>query len=506
MATKAPNREKKAQEEQQESLAEKKGLKFFKKLELNKKILNERIQSEISYDMKCREMNFAEKDVAFFYVNGLIDSNLMTIIANIMSDLKREEVVPNTIKHFLERYATHMSVETVNTFDEAIDKMLSGVVLFLIEEEEKALLIDARNYPGRSPAEPDTERVVRGSRDGFVENIVVNTALTRRRIRDERLRMEMIQVGVRSKTDVCIAYLNDVADPGLVDSLKQRMQEIQIDGVPMAEKTIEEFIVGKNWNPYPLVRYTERPDVAAIHLLEGHVLVYVDTSPSVMITPTTFFHHVQHAEEYRQKPLAGAYLRWVRFFGIFSSLFLLPIWLFYALNKGYLPAPLAFIGPKETGAIPIFWQFILAEIGIDLMRLAAVHTPSPLATAMGLIAAILIGEVAINVGLFMPETILYLAVASIGMFATPSYELSLANRMVRIALLAAVFVFGLPGLLAAGTLLIVMLATTNSLNTPYLWPFIPFNFNAMKHILLRMAVPTLKKRPSIVHPQNDNRQ
>ncbi|RXT14038.1 spore germination protein [Ammoniphilus sp. CFH 90114] len=456
--------------------------------------------------MKCREMNFAEKDVAFFYVNGLIDAKLMTVMANLMSDLKREEVVPNTIKHFLERYTTHMSVETVENFDEAIDKVMCGVVLFLIEDEDKGLLIDARSYPGRSPAEPDTERVVRGARDGFIENIVINTALTRRRIRDERLRMEMIQVGTRSKTDVCIAYLNDVADPGLVDLLKERMQEIKIDGIPMAEKTIEEFIVGKNLNPYPLVRYTERPDVAAIHLLEGHVLVFVDTSPSVMITPTTFFHHVQHAEEYRQKPIAGAYLRWVRFFGIFASLFLLPIWLFYAMNKGYLPAELAFIGPRETGAIPIFWQFVLAEIGIDLMRLAAVHTPSPLATAMGLIAAILIGEVAINVGLFMPETILYLAVASIGMFATPSYELSLANRMVRILLLSAVFVFGLPGFMVVTTLLVIMLVTTTSLNTPYLWPFIPFNLSAMKNVLVRMAVPTLKKRPSIVHPQNNWRQ
>ncbi|WP_134698904.1 spore germination protein [Ammoniphilus sp. YIM 78166] len=505
MAIRTPEKTKRKQAEDL-TVADKKDLKFFKKLELNKKILNERISSEVSYDMKCREMNFAEKDIAIFYTNGLIDTNLMTIIANVMTDLKREEVVPNTLKQFLERYATHMSVETVETFDEAIDKLLSGVVLFLIEDEDKALLIDARSYPGRSPAEPDTERVVRGSRDGFIENIVVNTALTRRRIRDERLRMEMVQVGTRSKTDVCIAYLDDVADPGLVELLKERIQNIQIDGVPMAEKTIEEFIVGRNWNPYPLVRYTERPDVAASHLLEGHVLVYVDTSPSVMITPTTMFHHVQHAEEYRQTPIAGAYLRWVRFLGIFSSLFLLPVWLFYALNKGYLPAELAFIGPKETGEIPIFWQFIFAEVGLDLMRLAAVHTPSPLATAMGLIAAILIGDVAISVGLFMPETILYLAVAAIGMFATPSYELSLANRIVRLLLLTLVFSFGIPGLVGGITLFIIVLASTTSLNTPYLWPFIPFNWNGMKNIILRMSVPSMKERPSIVHPQNNNRQ
>ncbi|RKD26034.1 stage V sporulation protein AF [Ammoniphilus oxalaticus] len=480
-------------------------MKLFKKIELNKKIINDRIAATVSYDVKVREMNFGSKDVAFCYTNGLVDSSIMTSIMQVLPEVKREQLVPDTLKHFLETYFIHLSVEKVETFDEAIDSMLTGVVLVLIEDEEIGLLIDAREYPGRSPEEPDTERVVRGSRDGFVENILVNTALTRRRIRDERLRMEMTQVGSRSKTDVCLAYLDDVADPGMVELLKARIKKIKVDGLPMAEKTVEEFIVRRNWHPYPMVRYTERPDVAASHLLEGHVLVFVDTSPVAMITPTTFFHHVQHAEEYRQIPIVGAYIRWVRFIGIFTSLFVLPIWMFYALNKGYLPAPLAFIGPKETGEIPIFWQFIFAELGIDLMRLAAVHTPTPLATAMGLVAAVLIGDVAISVGLFMPETILYLAVAAIGMFATPSYELGLANRLARLALLATTFLFGIPGFMFGVTALIILLASTTSLNTPYLWPFIPFNWTAMKHVLIRPAIPSLKHRPSIVHPQDDNR-
>jgi stage V sporulation protein AF len=483
-----------------------KKLKFFKKIEVNKKVLEQRLVTDVNYDVKCREMNFAEKDVAFFYLNGMVDAKYMTDMMEVLTGLKRENIVPNTIKHFLERHLINLSVEIINTVDESVDKILSGVVLLVIDDEEEALLIEARSYPSRGPQEPDTERVVRGARDGFVETIVQNTAMTRRRIRDERLRMEMIQVGVRSKTDVCIAYIKDIADPGLVKLLKKRIQEIEIDGIPMAEKTIEEFIVGRNWNPYPMVRYTERPDVAASHLLEGHVLVYVDTSPSVMITPTTFFHHVQHAEEFRQTPVVGAYLRWVRFIGIFSSLFLLPIWLFYALNKGYLPEPLSFIGVKEVGEIPLFWQFLFAELGIDLMRLAAVHTPSPLATAMGLIAAVLIGDIAVKVGLFAPETILYLAIAAIGMFATPSYELSLANRIVRLILLTAVFSLGIAGFIVGTTIIIIILASTTSLNTPYLWPFIPFNFNGMKNILIRIAMPSLKKRPSIVHPQDDSRQ
>ena len=143
------------------------------------------------------------------------------------------------------------------------------------------------------------KKLYEGSRDGFVENIIVNTAITRRRIRDERLRFEMIKVGERSKTDIAIGYIEDVADPGLIEIVRKELTAIEIDGLTMADKTIEEFIVKQCYNPYPLVRYTERADVAATHLLEGHVIIYVDTSPSVMITPATIFHHMQHAEEYR---------------------------------------------------------------------------------------------------------------------------------------------------------------------------------------------------------------
>jgi stage V sporulation protein AF len=274
----------------------------------------------------------------------------------------------------------------------------------------------------------------------------------------------------------------------------------------MAEKSVEEFIIGKTFNPFPLVRYTERPDVAAIHLLEGHVLIYVDTSPSVMITPATYFHHVQHAEEYRQTPVVGAYLRWVRFFGIFASIFLLPLWLLLAMHPSLIPEPLDFIGLKQKGSVPLLAQFFVAELGLDLMRMAAIHTPQPLTVAMGLLAAILVGEVAIKVGLFAPEVILYLAVAAIGMYATPSYELAMANRLVRIFLLLLTGLFSVTGFMIGIIFVLVGLAVSRSLDTPYLWPFIPFNYRAMKDILIRMAVPMKNTRPSIVKPQNPYRQ
>src|SRR5690606_28264481 len=175
------------------------------------------------------------------------------------------------------------------------------------------------------------------------------------------------------------------------------------DGLPMAEKSIEEYISGRHWNPYPMVRYTERPDTAATHLYEGHVCIIVDGSPSDIITPTTFWHHLQHAEEYRNKPLVGAYLRFVRFLAAWASIFLLPLWYLFAIEPQLLPDALSYIGPNDTGELPLVVQFLMIELGLDILRMAAIHTPSALATALGLVAALMIGQVAVEVGLFINE-------------------------------------------------------------------------------------------------------
>jgi stage V sporulation protein AF len=274
----------------------------------------------------------------------------------------------------------------------------------------------------------------------------------------------------------------------------------------MADKTIEEFLVKQGWNPFPLVRYTERPDVAAQHLMEGHVIIITDTSPSVIITPTTFFHHVQHAEEYRQTPFIGAFLRWTRFAGMLASLLLVPLWLLIAMEPSLLNDKIDFIGPNKKTNIPLFVQIYLAEMGIDVLRMAAIHTPSALSTAMGLIAAVLIGQIAIDVGLFVPEVILYVAIAAIGSFATPSYELSIANKIIRLLLITLVMLFKVPGFVIGITVILIYLASVQNLNTPYLWPFLPFNAKAFMQVVVRIAVPRSNVRPSIVHPQNVNKQ
>lgn len=478
-------------------------LEISKHIEENVKTIRDRLGVGVTYDIGIREMKLADRDMAIVYCNGLTNNETLVFILDELANLDRSNLGSQPYKTLFSQYFIHVQVEAVKSMDEAIDNVLTGQTVFFIDGYEEAIIIDARQFPGRSPEEPDTERVVRGSRDGFTEILANNTALTRRRIRDENLRIEVLKVGIRSKTDVGIVYLADVADLGLVNLIREKLSAIEVDGLPMAEKTIQEFLISQNFNPFPLVRFTERPDVASVHILEGHVLIYVDTSPSVIIMPSTLFHQVQHAEEYRQNPVTGAFLRWVRFFGIIASVFLLPLWYLYIKEPELVPKGLDFIGLKTTGKIDVFIQILFAEVGIDLIRMAAIHTPSPLATAMGLIAAIMIGDIAVKVGLFAPEVILYLSFAAIGLFATPSYELSLANRLVRIFLLVMVFLFKAPGFIIGTTLVALLLISTRSLNTPYLYPFIPFNFRELMTILLRMSVPTMHKRPMIVHPQKE---
>lgn len=473
----------------------------------NLKRLKSELGAEESFDIIIREIRVLGKKAALICIDGFIKDEILTEVMKSLARLHRDSLTASIAKMLLNRGIPHVELETEKEMDAVLHSVLSGAILLIVDGCEEAFIIDARTYPARDPEEPDIERVVRGSRDGFTETLVFNTALIRRRIRDQKLRTRMLTVGQRSKTDVCVCYLEDICDPGLVETITRRIQNINIDAIPMAEKSVEEFIVaGSVWNPFPRVRYTERPDVAAVHLFEGHVIVIVDTSPSVMIAPVTYFHHTQHAEEYRQEPLIGMYIRWIRFFAIVGSIIITPLWLLLALSPELLPESLKFIGPKEVGKIPLLVQFIIAEISIDLLRMAAIHTPSPMSTALGVIAALLIGEIAIDIGLLIPEVILYTALVAVGQFSTPSYELAMANRILRLFLLLAAGFLHIYGFIAGILLAIIGLALTKSFNLPYLWPLFPINFRALKSVLVRSPVTIQNMRPEALNPQDATRQ
>ncbi|MFS0861554.1 spore germination protein [Fredinandcohnia sp. 179-A 10B2 NHS] len=474
-------------------------------LDENASYLKDALGVDKSFDVIKIDLEYVGRNMAMFLIDGLVKDDILHLLMKFLAKQDESTLKVDTLEKLLKTYIPYVEVETTDDLDKVVDTVLAGPTALVIDGIDKVILIDARTYPVRGPEEPDIERVVRGSRDGYVETIVFNTALTRRRVRDKSLRMEYQQVGRRSKTDIVVCYIEDIADKKHVEDVKKAISKIDTDGLPMGEKTIEEYISGRHWNPYPVVRYTERPDTAAVHLYEGHIIIMVDGSPSVLITPTTFWHHMQHAEEYRNSPSAGLYLRLVRYIGVWASLFLLPLWYLFAVHPELLPEELKFIGPNDNGRLPLILQFFLIEIGIDLLRMAAIHTPTSLATALGLVAAMLIGQVAVEVGLFTNEVILYLAIAAIGTFSTPSYEMSLANRLARLFILAATSIFGVIGFVGSITMWILFLARMKSFNVPYLWPFVPFSYRAFKDVLFRAPIPLKRKRPAVLHPRDPDK-
>lgn len=477
-----------------------------KELKTNEKYMKYEVGANISYDVSFRELIILERNVQLYFVNGLIDDMTVVHILRQLIEANDNETENDKVYDIIKNRIVNSQVEQVNKIDEVTDQLLSGLIVIFVDGERDAFIVDVRKYPGRQPEEPDTERVIRGSRDGFTENVIENTGLIRRRIRDKRLRNEMLRVGRRSKTDICVSYLNDVADDSYIKMIKEKIQDIDIDNLVMADKALTELFVEYSWNPFPVVRYTERPDVAGHHILSGYIILIVDTSPSVIILPTTFFDHLEHAEEYRQTPTVGTFTRWVRILAVFAALFLLPLWLLFVLDPSLLPKAISFIGPKEQGNVSITIQIILAVVGVEFLRMAAVHTPTPLATALGLIAAVLIGDIAIDVGLFSPEVILYVAISTVGSYVTPSYELSVANKIVSLFLILMTVFFGVNGFVIGFTIVILFWVNLKALDTPYFWPLIPFNLPALMRFILRIPAPFIHNRPSIVHPKDKIRQ
>lgn len=470
-------------------------IKLSTELNKNKEILHQRLPIKKSFDFIGRELVLGEKEAYLIFIDGFAKDDVLLWILEVLQGMQKEEIATDTIKTLMKKKIGYIEVENFSDMKQMEPMVLAGAIALLIDGQEEGILIDAREYPVRSPEEPDLEKVTRGPRDGMVETIIFNTSLIRRRLRDPNLIFEIKGVGKRSKTDVVISYINDLVDQDLLKEVQDKIDQIDIGSLVMAEKTLEEMIIKKHWyNPYPQARFTERPDVVAAHLTEGHIAIIVDTSPSVMLLPVTMFHFTQHAEDYYQNINVGTYIRWIRFIGMFIALLAPPLWLLLVTNRELLPEFLAFLGPKEVGNIPLFLQFIILEFGLDLLRLSSIHTPSALTTSLGIIGGLLLSDLAVKVGLFLPETVLYIALAGISTFAIPSMEFAMAVRIFRLFLLILTGVFNLYGFVAGFLIILIITFTTKSFKNskPYTWPLIPFEWKPLSRLLFRQHIPAIK--------------
>ena len=444
-----------------------------------------------SFDIIKRPMTIGENAAYLYMIDGFVKDDIMEKIMEFLmkADVQKLSAM-KTAQEFADNFISYFEISIEKDPEKLVTSVLSGVIALVCEQFPEAIMIDARTYPLRGVQEPEDDKVLRGAHDGFVETLVFNTALIRRRIRDSRLTMEIHTIGKKSKTDVVLSYMTGVADAKLVKNLRKTLNDLEVNALTMSQESLNEALVQKGWyNPFPKVRYTERPDTASACLLEGKILIIVDNSPSVIILPAAIFDFVQESNDFYFPPLVGTYLRIVRMIVFFLTIFLTPVWYLLINNPSWIPAGLDFIKIAEPSAVPVLVQLLIFEITIDALKLASLNTPSALSNSFSIVGALILGDFAIQTGWFNPEVILYMGLVAIGNFTQPSFELGYAFKLMRIALVVLTALLNAYGFALGILLLIVLLATNRTVcGTSYLYPLIPFHWDAFSRLLVRRRI------------------
>lgn len=443
-----------------------------------------------NYDITARELVIGGRAARLYFLDGYgKDAVIERILAFYLTLSPQQVAEVCTMDAFAARYGTYGETVTEARIDEMVTAILLGKCALLLEGMTQALLFDAKAYPMRGVSEPKNAKVLRGSHDGFTEVVKKNSALIRRRIRDPKLRMESRRIGDRSRTDVVLCYLEDKANPKILTQIREKLDKIDVHSISMGEESIAEAMEKPQWyNPFPRVRYTERPDAAAASVMEGSILLLVDNSSSVMILPTSIFDFMQEANDFYFPPLIGTYLRLVRFLVFAASLFVTPVWYLAMRNPEHIPAWLSFIGIAEPNGVPLLLQLLLLELIVDLLKLASLNTPDVLSNSFSMLGALILGDFAVRANWLVPEVLVYIAFVAIANFVQPSFELGYAVKLMRIMLLLCAALFSVWGLLAGTLLMLVLIATTKPLAGSYLYPLFPFHWKAMKRLLFRQCI------------------
>ncbi|MBE6595926.1 MAG: spore germination protein [Ruminococcaceae bacterium] len=456
------------------------------KYEENVRFFEETLRVKDNFDVIKKVLRIGSDEITLFYVDGLIKDGAMQKLFIYLLSLQG---LPKTAEGFLRGHMPYVEADLSGDGDMMLQMVLSGATVLLGSTfGREGLIVDARTYPARETAEPENDRVMRGARDGFVETLIFNTALIRRRIRDVTLTMSYHTAGTSSKSDIVVAYMADRADPKLVQYITEKVDSLQADALTMGHESLAESLIKTHWyNPFPKIRYTERPDTTAAHLLEGSVVILLDNSPSVMILPTSIFTFLQETNDFYLPPLTGTYLRVVRHAVFWLTLFLTPLFFLGVVNPGLVPEWLAFAFPTERGKVPVYLQLLLAEFVIDGLRMASMNTPDMLANSLSVVGGLILGEFAVSAGWLIPEVILYMSFVAIANFTQTSFELGYALKFLRILLLTLTAFFNVWGFLAGVVLIVILIATNKTVNGghSYLYPLIPFSGRALLSLFIR---------------------
>lgn len=454
--------------------------------EKNREIFDSILCKERNFDILKREIIFAEKAALLYMIDGFVKEDLLEKIMESFYKLTPQDVL--TEEKFKRAHIPYSSLSTEKSVDVIVTHILSGKTVLMVEGFENAFIMELRSYPQRDTAEPDRDKVMRGSRDGFMEALTLNAALIRRRIRDRALSIEYHSVGTVSKTDIALCYLADRADSKILDSVRKRIDGAKINAMTMCQEDMVNIIDGKKrWNPFPKYKFSERPDVAAAQILEGDIIILVDNTPTAMMLPATLFDIAEDANDYYFPPLTGAYLRITRLLTMFVTLFVTPLWLLALHYPENVPDFLKFVLITEQPNIPVVIQLLMLEFIIDGLKLSSLNTPNMLSSAFSIIAGIIVSDFAVQSGWFCAQTLLYMAFVAMANYSQPGYELGYAIKFMRMLLLVLVAIFGIWGFAAGiAAVLYFVLSTKIEGEKRYFWPAIPFSAKGFARLIFRL--------------------
>lgn len=458
-------------------------------LQKDMQYFNSILAVEKNFDIVHRMIQVGGRDACMYFVDGFCKDELLQKILQYFMDMTPDRLPED--KNDLTKFdVPYVEVETTDKWDTLVTALLSGMFLLFIDSYTKVLMIDSRTYPARNVEEPEKDKALRGSKDGFVETLIFNTALIRRRIRSTDLRMEIMSVGESSKTDIVVCYMENRVNRDFLSEILRKIQNIQVDALTMNQESLVECIYKRKWyNPFPKFKYTERPDSAAAQVLEGNIVILVDNAPSAIIMPTTIFDVVDEADDYYFPPITGTYLRLARFIIAILTYIVTPTFLLLMNEPGLIPKGFDFILLKEEANVPLILQFLILELAIDGLKLASVNTPSMLSTPLSVMAALVLGEFSVNSGWFSSEVMLYMAFVAIANYTQSNYELGYALKFMRIITLLLTQFLGIWGYGLGIVITVLSIACNRTVShTGYLYPLIPFNAKKLKERLFRTRI------------------
>ncbi len=444
-----------------------------------------------SFDIIKKQMTVGDAKITMYYIDGFIKSeSLQKLLTYVISVKDFGNGRAGDAQAFAEKHIPAAEVDVSNSVDSLITMVMSGCTAFFCNKfDANALVIDLRTYPARSTEEPENDKVMRGSRDGFVETMIHNVAMIRRRIRTPELTVKYLNVGRSTRTDVALCYMENRADLGYVRELSEKFEAMDTDSLVLGHQSITESLIKRGWyNPFPKLRSTERPDAAAATILEGGVIVLCDNSPEAMIFPTSIFDFLQESDDYYFPPITGTYLRLLRHLIFWMTVIVTPLWYLLIMHEDILPSALQFLIPDDPGALPVFAQLILTEFALDGLKLASLNTPNVLSSSLSVVGGLLLGDFAVTVGWLSPDVILYMSFVAIANFTQSNYELGYAFKYMRILTLVLTGLLDYIGF-ALGIVITIVLVVTNKTvdgKRNYLYPLFPWNGKAMARLVFRL--------------------